>query len=181
LVEVSAGVGDGHLATASTYVKEICIPSCGDEHLVEDKLTAAHFYSAVQNGGLFRSVAGVVAVRLFPALKLGITLRLSDQDLARLAQDFAISRLGPDSEQLYTLLAASSLLPFEIRLTTKDSYSSYYVEGSEAVLDGTIGSLQSKRVLQDGDAISTEVDERINNGHCWAEVREMSKRSIRVA
>jgi len=164
-----------------SYVKEVCIPVSNDveRQQVEDKIVHDSFFQTT--AGLYRSTSSLTAIRAFPTAKLAITLRLSDEHLSELLGDAAFKtfKIGSQNDQLF--IVACNLLPFELRVTSIREDLSFHVEGSEAVLEGTIQDLQSKRVLFGGEdkPSATELhDDRINNGHCWSEVRELGKRAV---
>jgi hypothetical protein len=72
----------------------------------------------------------------------------------------------------------------DFRITDSDEVLSYYSEGPEAVLDGTIADIQSDRVLgspsDDSDSLAAGKSGLVGQGDCWMELRAMMKSPWRL-
>lgn len=164
------------------YVKELCVPCT---HLTRPALHAQltnHNAYILHDSlpGVYRPTTGKGAnIRLFPAQKLGVTLRLDPVLIENILESADTEKMGSQLE--YSYLIPSSF-PLSLRVTDALASQCFYSEGSEAVLDGTIDALQSKRVLLGDEKHddSALVDPRINNGNCWLEVREIGKKPLQV-
>jgi len=171
----------------SSIFKELCMPFSHEteRQSLVDKVIAGGL--EMNNCGIFRvrrsSGLGSPGFRIFPCRRVGLTFRLDEQDMdafvsaSSASQQVSITKLGSQNDQ--TQLVNGLSLPFEIRATTSSKDSVYYLEGTDAVLEGTIAALQSTRVLSGDSTVSDKInDSRINNGNCWIEVREMGKRPM---
>jgi hypothetical protein len=172
--------------TSRSIFKELCLPFSreSERQSLADKVVYGGGLE-MNNCGIFRgrqsSGLGSAGIRIFPCRRVGLTFRLDEKDMDSFvsasssgSQDVSIAKLGSQNDQTHLVNGLS--LPFEIRCTTSSDDSVYYLEGVDAVLEGTIASLQSTRVLS-GDSM-IQNDSRINNGNCWIEVREMGKRPL---
>ena len=164
----------------SSYIKEICVPfASGTERqqLVEKLAPLSFSDDAIY--GIFRSPQYAPAIRLFPSFPsrdkpLGLTLRLPEDEIERLRLSMRTHKIG---SQIDSTVLIHSPLPLDLRVTSSHEDTAYYLEGLDGVLEGTLQSLQSKRVSAgDGEGDQDMKDPRINAGHCWSEAREISKR-----
>lgn len=166
--------------SSASVFKELCIPAPTESlHASYGAmlLNDANSFEPVRNcPGVYCSstISPRLDVRLFPALKMGITI-LSTPELIR-TSPFSMSKLGSQLHRLYQLHLPEPLAQaLCLQVTDAPDTHGFYSEGTEAVLDGTLPSLQSSRVIlaQDKD---DKVDPRIGSGNCWEEVREMAKK-----
>lgn len=170
--------------TASVF-KEICIPAPTESLRLNHHaaLSAANSFESLSDcPGVYSSkhISPRLDVRLFPALKVGLTL-LSTRALI-VKSPLAMSKLGSQLHCLYQLHLPEPLAQaFSLQVTDSPETHSFYSEGTDAVLDGTIPSLQSSRVVLASSDDDDKVDPRIGSGNCWQEVREMAKRPSKIA
>lgn len=164
----------------SSYIKEFCVPfaSGTERQQLVEKLSPLSFTDDAIYG-IFRSPQYAPAIRLFPSFPsrdkpLGLTLRLPEDEIERLRLSMRTHKIG---SQIDSTVLIHSPLPLDLRVTSSHEDTAYYLEGLDGVLEGTLQSLQSKRVSAgDGEGDQDMKDPRINAGHCWSEAREISKR-----
>lgn len=168
----------------SGWIKEIIIPSTEkSQHTYHSSITAHNEFIAISEApGVYSSsvISPRLDVRLFPALKLGLVLFTSSENIAALLlkgpdKAIALSKLGSRLCSTYQIERMPKCLAQMLCLQLTDSAEtpSFYCEGSEAVLDGTILALQSARVVDVG--ASATLDPKNGTGDCWNEAREIFK------
>ena len=81
-----------------------------------------------------------------------------------------IGKTATSNGQLKLRSSADSFGELDVRLSEAlEKPQSFYTEGEEAVLEGTIVKIQNPRVLGGGESVSSTLNAR----DCWMEVRAM--------
>jgi hypothetical protein len=171
---------------ASSVLHEIALPMGGGmvpliDALIDDGGLVDHSVPGCYAGPPGSFDANGPVLRLVPSCQPSLVLRI-DRRISELTPSLHDSNIGYDdlghtgAGNIQRQLQLPSLSCLDIRLTDSAEVSRFYVEGTNAVLDGTLASIQSERVLGgDESVLETKYG---GQGDCWSEVRALARKVV---